>query len=139
LISSGQSAHDNYLFGVSESGDDAFIYTSDLLTPQDGDETPSVYDVRVKGGFPPPSSNGAECLGEACQPAAVAPDDPTPASAGFQGAGNVKPEGASEGRCAKGRHKVKGRCRPARKKHAKKHKHAKKTHKRTNPDRRTAR
>lgn len=120
LISSGQSAHPNYLFGVSKSGNDAFVFTSDLLLPSDPDETPSVYDVRVNGGFSPPPSTAGECLGEACQPAAVAPNDPTPASSSFEGAGNVREE-ATEARCPKGKRKVrragKSRCAPARKHH----------------------
>ena len=89
LISSGQSAQPSYLYGVSESGNDVFIYTTDLLTPEDGSETPSLYDARVQGGFPPLGSHAAECLGEACQPAPVALDDFTPASFTFTGRGNM--------------------------------------------------
>ena len=92
LVSSGQSAHDSYLYGVSESGRDVFIDTTDLLVPQDPDETPSIYDARVEGGFPPPAARAAECLGEACQPAAVALNDLTPASLVFSGSGNVIPQ-----------------------------------------------
>lgn len=80
LISTGRNARDSYLFGASRSGDDVFIASSDLLAGGDTDETPSIYDARVNGGFAPPFSTAAECLGEACQPAATAPDDPTPAS-----------------------------------------------------------
>lgn len=90
LISSGQSAHDNYLYGVSESGNDVFIYTSDLLTLEDGAETPSVYDARADGGFPPPPSGADECLGEACQPAPASLIDETPSSLSFEATGNLK-------------------------------------------------
>jgi hypothetical protein len=121
LISSGQSAKPNYLYGVSESGDDVFIETADLLTAADSDEALSVYDVRVGGGFPPPPTVAGECLGEACQPAAVAPNDPTPASSSFQGQGNVVPAGRP--RCPKGKRPVrrggKRRCLPARRGHHK--------------------
>jgi hypothetical protein len=101
LISSGHSAHDNFLFGVSESGDDVFIGTSDLLVPADGDETSSIYDARAEGGFPT-SSRAAECLGEACQPTPVVPVEKTPASSTFEGAGNVHST-TSKAVCPKGR------------------------------------
>jgi hypothetical protein len=105
LISSGQSSRPNHLVGVSESGDDVFILTADLLVPADRDDTPSVYDARVDGGFVPPVTPAGECLGEACLPAAVAPDDPTPGSSSFNGLGNVKPSKNGR-RCPKGRRAV---------------------------------
>jgi hypothetical protein len=104
LISSGTSAEPTYLYAVSESGDDVFIETSDLLLPsEDPDETPSIYDVRVNGGFAPPTGPAGECLGEACQPAAVAPNDPTPSSSSFEGKGNVANPDAPKARCPKGK------------------------------------
>lgn len=103
LISSGRSGREDYLYAVSASGEDVFIHTSDLLLPsEDPDETPSIYDARVGGGFAPPPARAGECLGEACQPAAVAPNDSTPSSSTYQGAGNVKSEG-SKPRCPKGK------------------------------------
>jgi hypothetical protein len=127
LISSGTSPGPNLLFGVSQSGDDVFIEAPDLLVPEaDQDETYSVYDVRVGGGIPSPPSPPAECLGEACQPAAAAPNDPTPASSAFQGAGNVVAK-----RCPKRKKLVvrngSERCVPKHK-HRKRHKHRKNTH-----------
>jgi len=86
LLSSGSSAEPDYLVGVSETGDDVIISSSDLLAPaEDPDETASFYDVRVNGGFQH-SAPPAECLGEACQPAARQPFDPT---VQFAGAGNA--------------------------------------------------
>jgi hypothetical protein len=136
LISSGKSAFDDYLFAVSDSGNDAFIRSGDLLAPAfDSDPTPSIYDARVEGGFAPPAAAAGECLGEACQPAASAPNDPTPASSAYRGAGNVSPE-AGKRRCPKGKHAVrrggKVRC-------VKKKKHAKHHHKRTRNHRRAGR
>ncbi len=106
LISSGQSGRDEYLYAVSKSGDDVFFVSSDLLAGGDGDETRSIYDARIDGGFPPPSPPSGECLGEACQPAAVAPNDPTPSSSAFEGAGNVAPDRSGKRRCPKGKRAV---------------------------------
>jgi hypothetical protein len=136
LISSGRSTRPNYLYGVSDSGDDIFFLSSDLLVAQDTDEAPSIYDARVGGGFPPSAAAAGECLGEACQPVAVAPSDPTPASSAYRGPGNLGSE--KKGRCAKGKREVrkagKSRCVRLHKKH-----HSKKTHKRANAKRRAAR
>ncbi len=105
LISSGRSSHPDYLYAIGEGGEDVFFSTSDLLVPSlDGDETPSIYDARVGGGFPPPAGRAGECLGETCQPAAAASDYPTPASLSFEGAGNVVAEAAT--RCPKPKRKV---------------------------------
>ncbi len=138
LISSGQSTHPNFLFGVSESGDDVFIYTTDLLSPEDRDETPSVYDARVEGGFAAKAGRSAECLGEACQPAPEVPAEITPASSSFQGPGNVRPEAAQRKSCPKGRkaRKQGGKTRCV---GPKKQKKQKKAHKRANAKGRTAR
>ncbi len=109
LISYGRSRRADYLYGVSQSGDDVFVLSSDLLVGADADDTYSIYDARVGGGFPPPIRAG-ECLGEACQPAAVAPADPTPASSSFRGSGNVG-SGANRPRCRKGQRRGKAaRC-----------------------------
>lgn len=110
LISSGRSGRDNYLFGVSDSGDDVFILTPDLLLPHlDPDETPSIYDARVNGGFPPPSERVGACLGEACQPSVSTPSDLTPASAAFVGRGNLEEKAKRRARCPKGKRQVRRR------------------------------
>jgi hypothetical protein len=121
LISSGHSSRNEYLYAVSESGDDVFFISTDLLLPADENETPSIYDARVGGGFPEPAE--AECQGEGCRPQ-LAPPPPLPAAqTPVQGEGdNFKPPR----RCRKGQHKVKrgGKTRCVKKSHKKRHQRA---------------
>jgi hypothetical protein len=118
LISYPRSADDEYLYGMTPDGSGIFLMSGETLVPQDPDGTPSIYDARELGGFPPPSSPKDPCLGEACQPAAAAPNDPTPSSASFEGPGSSPTTGKQ---CPKGKRKVrragKVRCvkRPAKK------------------------
>lgn len=114
LISSGNSATDNYLYAQSSDGEDVFFTSSDRLTGDDPSGTVSIYDARVNGGFAPSSGAAGECLGEACQPAATAPQDPALASSTFHGKGNLSEEGKVKSRCPKGKRRVrragKARC-----------------------------
>jgi hypothetical protein len=133
LLSSGQSPFDSEFLDASPAGADAFFTTAEDLLPQDYGLI-DVYDARQEGGFPPPPNLPAACEGEACQSPLEAPSDPTPASATFKGAGNVREGGKP--RCAKGKARKKGRC--VAKKHKKKA--AKKSAKRrANDNRRTGR
>lgn len=123
LISAGPGATDDYLWAVTPDGSDVFIRTSDTLLDADTDgDVPSIYDARVNGGFQPPPPPPADCLGEACQPAVVVPDDPTPASSGFSGAGSPQKKKVSK-RCDKGQRKVrrKGKARCVRKQRKQNH------------------
>ena len=112
LISSGQSDQDTELIDASDGGKDVFFATSASLLPQDPGLI-DIYDARTGGGFPPPAGRPPACEGEACQGPLAPPNDPTPASSAFEGAGNVV-----EGK-AKKKHK---------KKHAAKHKKKKQQH-----------
>jgi hypothetical protein len=116
LISSPQSRRGEYLWGVSRSGDDVFFLSSDLLVGSDIDETPSIYDARVGGGFPEEAQ--AECEGEGCRPNQQQPPPLPTILSPVSGQGdNVKPR-----RCPKGKHKVKrgGKVRCVKKKHQRK-------------------
>ncbi|HYH54080.1 MAG TPA: hypothetical protein VD761_08110 [Solirubrobacterales bacterium] len=110
LITSGQSARDEHLYGHSISGDDVFFLSSETLLEADFEQTPSVYDARVGGGFAQPASG--PCQGEGCR-GILTPPPPLPAPASpVVGDGNV-----SRG-CAKGKRKVvrKGKVRCVKKK-----------------------
>jgi hypothetical protein len=93
LISSGHDAAPSFLLGASSDGSDVFFATHARLVPADGDTAGDAYDARICTAsdpcIAPPSSREGLCEGDACVPAVPAPDDPTPASLSFQGAGNV--------------------------------------------------
>jgi hypothetical protein len=142
LISSGQSPSDSELIDASQGGSDVFFTTSSSLLPQ-GPGLVDVYDAREGGGYPPPPKPPAICEGDACQGAISAPNDPTPASSSFEGAGNLN-EGTSS-RCPKGKHRAgkgkKARC-VSRKTNSKQHPKAhqnRTSNKRTNQKRKAGR
>ena len=114
LISSGTGEDTSAFLDASEGGDDVFFYTTAQLSVTDEDHAKDIYDARVNGE-PATLPINPECLGEACQPAAQAPNDATPASAAFRGEGNVKAS-APRKRCASGKRAVKrkgkARCVP---------------------------
>jgi NHL repeat-containing protein len=118
LVSSGQSAKGSEFLDASPSGNDVFFTTLSSLVPQDYGLV-DVYDARVDGGFAAPPPPEAGCEGEACQGLPSPPNDPTPASAAFEGAGNVRESSAA--RCRKGKVRRKGRCVAKRHKRANRH------------------
>jgi hypothetical protein len=118
LISSGQSARVDYLYGVSDSGDDVFFRTSDLLLPLDADETPSIYDARIGGGFP--EALVEPCQGEGCRPII------TPAPTLAHSESGVQSLEPPLKKCPKGKRKVKrnGKVRCVKKHSKRKHRKA---------------
>jgi hypothetical protein len=123
LISSGRSARPDYLFGHSQSGDDVFIHTSDVLLLGDA-QTASIYDARAGGGFA--SSEPPICAEEACKPGLASPPALPASQTGPQGkSGNVK-NGKS---CPRGKRKVKRKGKVICVKKQKKHEKQKKTRK----------
>jgi hypothetical protein len=89
LITNGRGGYLNLLIGMSPSGSNVFIYTRSELVKQDNDNSGDIYDVRIDGGFPPPSPRPTECEGSECSNPIGLPIDSTPASLTFSGAGNV--------------------------------------------------
>jgi DNA-binding beta-propeller fold protein YncE len=116
LLSSGTAEEEAAFFDASETGDDAFFFTPARLSVLDEDNEIDIYDARVDG-IPATLPANTECLGEACQPLAQAPNDPTPASASFKGAGNV--HSRARKRCPKEKRQVRrhSRARCVKKKH----------------------
>jgi hypothetical protein len=110
LISSGESSSESEFWDASADGRDVFFGTESSLLPRDPGLV-DLYDARVEGGFPEPTTR-AECEGEACQSPPLPAQDPTPASANYRGPGDA---GESPPlRCGPGKRKVhrhgKARC-----------------------------
>ncbi len=115
LISAGSEPEDSNFLAMDEGGSNVFFTTRDQLVLKDHDDLIDLYDARVEGGIPSETEVArSECQGEACVAAYSPPNDPTPGSSSFEGAGNV-----DEKKAQKKKHK---------KKHAKKHKSHKRSH-----------
>lgn len=110
LITDGRGGYLNLLLGTTPSGRDVFLYTSSRLLTRDNDTAGDIYDARIAGGFPEPAEP-IPCEADSCFHPVPAPNDPTPNSENFHGAGNVHEP-------------------PVHHKHHRKH-HAKKHHKRS--------
>jgi hypothetical protein len=118
LITNGRNGSRNMLLGTTPSGHDVFFATHSQLVARDTDSAGDVYDARIGGGFAPPESPPVECEAAACSTPASPPNDVTPSSLTFSGAGNLlaeppvakaKAKGKAP-RCAKGRTASHGRC-----------------------------
>jgi hypothetical protein len=94
LLSSGKAMDPALFADASEEGEDVFFFSRDRLVGQDEDELMDVYDARELGGLasqfppkPPPPCESAE----ACHGPEQAPEsEESPASAAFEGGGNVE-------------------------------------------------
>jgi hypothetical protein len=103
LISTGTSTFPSEFLDASPTGGDVFFTTLSSLVAQDPGLV-DVYDARVEGGLPSPSTRGVPCSGEECQAAPPeSPGSPVPGSSS-QRPGNPAPSGAI---CPRGRHRVK--------------------------------
>jgi hypothetical protein len=92
LLSSGHSPESSYLTGVSESSGNAFIMTSEGIAPGDNDGGYDVYDARVPRPGDGVVPGAIPCAGSVCQgPPSVPQLLGAPASAEFDGVGNVMP------------------------------------------------
>jgi DNA-binding beta-propeller fold protein YncE len=111
LISAGHEPIDSNFVAIDKTGKSVFFTTRDQLVLKDQDQLIDLYVAREGGGIAAETETArGECQGEACQQAVTPPNDPTPGSSTFEGAGNVNEHKAA-------------------KKHKKhKHKHAKKKH-----------
>ncbi len=89
LITNGRGGFLSLFLGTDESGQDAFIYTSEKLGPRDNDTAGDIYDAHIDGGEPPLPQRPVECEGDACSTPPSAPNDATPSSLTFTGEGNI--------------------------------------------------
>ena len=109
--------------GAARDGSDAYLFSPETLSWEDGDGRISVYDARVGGGFPEPAPPAAPCdpdaEGSCRHPAAPPPALPGGGASTFNGPGNVKAKKAKKRKAHKKRHKH----------HKKKHHHKGKKHK----------
>ncbi len=95
LITDGRGGYKNLLLGTADEGRDVFIFTRSELLPQDDDSAGDIYDARIGGGFAPLAPRPVECEGDACSTPPSPPNDPTPSSLTFSGAGNLIPPSSS--------------------------------------------
>jgi hypothetical protein len=97
LISAGSEPNDSNFLTMDEDGSNAFFTTRDQLVLKDHDDLIDLYDARQDGGIPAETEVArGECQGEACVAALTPPNDPTPGSSTFEGAGNVDEKKATK-------------------------------------------
>jgi hypothetical protein len=66
LLSSGTDNSDSFFMDASASGNDAFFVTQQALSKWDVDQSYDLYDARVGGGLPDPTSS-IPCSDDACR------------------------------------------------------------------------
>ena len=89
LLSGGTDTADSYFMDASSSGNDVFFLTSQELVGWDTDQNADLYDARVGGGLPNPSSPQG-CSGDGCHgPLSGVPNSTTFASGSITTAGNL--------------------------------------------------
>jgi hypothetical protein len=103
LLSTGTGEAGAWFAATDETGENAFILTSQRLVPRDTDNLVDVYDVRVDGGLPEPQPETGGCVGDECQGTPSAAPSFNTAS-GFSGFGNT-PAVVREA-VVKGKHKA---------------------------------
>jgi hypothetical protein len=93
LLSTGTAESPSYFYDASADGGDVYLITAQALTPGASSAELAIYDAKIGGGFPGPSTVGGEpCSGESCsgpQSPAVAPA--ANASETYSGPGNLHP------------------------------------------------
>jgi hypothetical protein len=126
LVSTGEDPSKSEFVDASVDGSNVFIETDAGIAPQDPGLT-DIYDVREGGGYPPPPVPPTPCIGDACQSIPAPPNDPTPASAAFSGAGDP-PAQKQRRRCrAQNRHVGKKAKRHSKRRQAKRCRGAKRS------------
>jgi hypothetical protein len=123
LISSGKSELPSYFDDATPNGSNVFFVTAQALLRSDTRTDYDLYDARVGGGFAEPLV--PQCEAEGCRPAYQGGlGNPSPASASFEGKGNVHPAGKGNphpAKCKKGFLGSRGRCVKQRNKQKKHH------------------
>jgi hypothetical protein len=86
LFSGGDYPGPSRFRNASPDGDDVFFSTPQSLLATDTDrDNISIYDARVRGGFPLPAPPAPACEGDGCRPLpALPPEAAAPGSASFQ-------------------------------------------------------
>jgi hypothetical protein len=126
LISAGREPVDSNFLAVDETGSNVFFTSRDQLVLKDRDDLIDLYDAREGGGIASETETSrGECQGEACQQPVMPPNDPTPGSSTFEGAGNVMRGNAKK----RHRHAKKHKKRRRQGNGHKGHRHTKKRHK----------
>ncbi len=117
LLSSPSDPGSSLFLGASADGSNVFFVTHAQLAATDTDQAADIYDARVEGGFA--GLTPSQCTGTGCQGVPAAPPIfATPASATFEGVGNVAPPPPTvivkpktkTVKCAKGKHLSHGKC-----------------------------